>query len=150
MNSITPQAVRADLAAVGLLPTRGRFVLYGDDDKPCAVCPMFGRALARSAPLREEFAAAPRQLAARIDADRLALLAGLPTNYVFGFICGVDRPGDPVPVLFAGNVDYALGHADARAKGYTGDPCPKCGAMTCRPSGACLICDTCNESSGCS
>lgn len=38
----------------------------------------------------------------------------------------------------------------ARLKGYEGDPCPECGALTLVRSGACCKCDTCGASSGCS
>jgi len=38
----------------------------------------------------------------------------------------------------------------ARAKGYEGDPCSACGQLTMVRSGACLKCDTCGETSGCS
>jgi ribonucleoside-diphosphate reductase alpha chain len=38
----------------------------------------------------------------------------------------------------------------ARQKGYEGDPCPKCGQLTLVRSGACLRCDTCGETTGCS
>jgi ribonucleoside-diphosphate reductase alpha chain len=38
----------------------------------------------------------------------------------------------------------------ARLKGYEGDPCPNCQAMTLVRSGACSKCDTCGETSGCS
>ena len=38
----------------------------------------------------------------------------------------------------------------ARAKGYEGDPCPECGALTLVRSGACAKCDTCGATSGCS
>ncbi|MCE9565587.1 MAG: vitamin B12-dependent ribonucleotide reductase [Planctomycetes bacterium] len=37
----------------------------------------------------------------------------------------------------------------ARMKGYEGDPCSKCQAMTLVRSGACMRCDTCGETSGC-
>lgn len=42
--------------------------------------------------------------------------------------------------------------AAARDMGYTGDACtnPDCGRMTMRRNGACLVCDTCGLSSGCS
>ena len=40
--------------------------------------------------------------------------------------------------------------ARARAKGYTGDPCPSCGSMTLLRNGTCLRCDTCGETTGCS
>ncbi len=38
----------------------------------------------------------------------------------------------------------------ARLKGYEGDPCPECGQLTMVRSGACMKCDTCGATSGCS
>jgi ribonucleoside-diphosphate reductase alpha chain len=38
----------------------------------------------------------------------------------------------------------------ARQKGYEGDPCPECQSMTLVRSGACMKCDTCGATSGCS
>ncbi len=38
----------------------------------------------------------------------------------------------------------------ARLKGYEGDPCGECGQLTMVRSGACLKCDTCGATSGCS
>jgi ribonucleoside-diphosphate reductase alpha chain len=38
----------------------------------------------------------------------------------------------------------------ARLKGYEGDPCPECGQLTLVRSGACMKCDTCGATSGCS
>jgi ribonucleoside-diphosphate reductase alpha chain len=37
----------------------------------------------------------------------------------------------------------------ARQKGYEGDPCANCQAMTLVRSGACLRCDTCGATTGC-
>jgi ribonucleoside-diphosphate reductase alpha chain len=46
------------------------------------------------------------------------------------------------------------GHAalvrDAKARGYEGDACPECGAMTMVRNGACLKCVSCGGTSGCS
>jgi hypothetical protein len=39
-----------------------------------------------------------------------------------------------------------LGHQ----AGYDGEPCDRCGALTMRRSGACLVCDSCGATSGCS
>jgi ribonucleoside-diphosphate reductase alpha chain len=39
---------------------------------------------------------------------------------------------------------------DAKARGYEGDACPECGAMTMVRNGACLKCVTCGSTSGCS
>ncbi|TVR04028.1 MAG: vitamin B12-dependent ribonucleotide reductase [Deltaproteobacteria bacterium] len=38
----------------------------------------------------------------------------------------------------------------ARLKGYEGDPCTECGNFTLVRNGACLKCDTCGATSGCS
>ena len=38
----------------------------------------------------------------------------------------------------------------SRAKGYTGDPCPECGALTMVRNGTCLRCDSCGATTGCS
>jgi ribonucleoside-diphosphate reductase alpha chain len=40
--------------------------------------------------------------------------------------------------------------ADARIKGYEGDPCNDCGNFTLVRNGTCLKCDTCGTTSGCS
>ncbi|MEQ1507078.1 MAG: hypothetical protein ABMB14_32925, partial [Myxococcota bacterium] len=39
---------------------------------------------------------------------------------------------------------------DARAKGYEGDACGECGAMTMVRNGSCLKCVSCGSTSGCS
>jgi len=38
----------------------------------------------------------------------------------------------------------------ARERGYTGDPCPECGHLTLVRNGACLKCQTCGATTGCS
>ncbi len=38
----------------------------------------------------------------------------------------------------------------ARLKGYEGDPCPECGQLTLVRNGACLKCDSCGATTGCS
>ncbi len=40
--------------------------------------------------------------------------------------------------------------ASARVKGYEGDACPECGQFTLVRAGACLRCDSCGASTGCS
>lgn len=40
--------------------------------------------------------------------------------------------------------------AEARMKGYDGDPCPECGALTLVRNGACMKCDSCGATTGCS
>ncbi len=45
---------------------------------------------------------------------------------------------------------YALRYAQAKLKGYEGDPCTSCGAMTLVRNGSCLKCDSCGSTTGCS
>jgi ribonucleoside-diphosphate reductase alpha chain len=52
-----------------------------------------------------------------------------------------------VPVALGG---YAAQVRDAKARGYEGDACPECGAMTMVRNGACLKCVSCGSTSGCS
>jgi ribonucleoside-diphosphate reductase alpha chain len=40
--------------------------------------------------------------------------------------------------------------AQARLRGYEGDPCPACGSFTLVRSGTCMKCDTCGGTTGCS
>jgi ribonucleoside-diphosphate reductase alpha chain len=40
--------------------------------------------------------------------------------------------------------------AQARIKGYEGDPCPACGSFTLVRNGTCMKCDTCGATTGCS
>jgi ribonucleoside-diphosphate reductase alpha chain len=40
--------------------------------------------------------------------------------------------------------------AQARIKGYEGDPCPVCGSFTLIRSGTCMKCETCGGTTGCS
>ncbi|MCX6125010.1 MAG: vitamin B12-dependent ribonucleotide reductase, partial [Proteobacteria bacterium] len=39
---------------------------------------------------------------------------------------------------------------EARIKGYEGDPCPECQALTLVRNGSCLKCDSCGTTTGCS
>ncbi len=45
---------------------------------------------------------------------------------------------------------FAQKYAVARMKGYEGDPCPECGALSLVRNGACLKCDSCGSTTGCS
>ncbi|MDR0377499.1 MAG: adenosylcobalamin-dependent ribonucleoside-diphosphate reductase [Spirochaetaceae bacterium] len=66
--------------------------------------------------------------------------------------------GVPAPGAAAGAgpaVDVpALSGADriaqAKIKGYEGDPCPACGSFTLVRNGTCMKCDTCGGTTGCS
>ncbi|MDR2303393.1 MAG: vitamin B12-dependent ribonucleotide reductase [Treponema sp.] len=40
--------------------------------------------------------------------------------------------------------------AEARIRGYEGDPCPNCGSFTLVRNGTCMKCDTCGGTTGCS
>jgi ribonucleoside-diphosphate reductase alpha chain len=46
--------------------------------------------------------------------------------------------------------EQAVKIAQARVKGYEGDPCPVCGFFTLVRNGTCLKCDTCGSTTGCS
>jgi ribonucleoside-diphosphate reductase alpha chain len=46
--------------------------------------------------------------------------------------------------------DYAAKVSEARMKGYDGDPCPECHSMTLVRNGACLKCQSCGSTTGCS
>ena len=46
--------------------------------------------------------------------------------------------------------NFAKKYAEARMKGYEGDPCPECSSMTLLRNGSCLKCDTCGSTTGCS
>ena len=48
--------------------------------------------------------------------------------------------------------DFAIAdlRAEARQKGYVGESCPDCGNFTVVRNGACLKCDTCGSTTGCS
>jgi ribonucleoside-diphosphate reductase alpha chain len=65
---------------------------------------------------------------------------------------------EPQPVLVAaspsGNegprVTKMSAIVAAKEKGYTGDPCPECGHLTLVRNGACMKCQTCGATTGCS
>ena len=66
-------------------------------------------------------------------------------------------PDRPAPALVAHGHNTPQGAKaavtatqTARQKGYTGDPCPECGHLTLVRNGACLKCQTCGATTGCS
>jgi ribonucleoside-diphosphate reductase alpha chain len=67
-------------------------------------------------------------------------------------------PASPVPEPMPTHAHAHAGQAKApvsaykvaREKGYTGDPCPECGHLTLVRNGACLKCQTCGATTGCS
>jgi ribonucleoside-diphosphate reductase alpha chain len=76
---------------------------------------------------------APRALAPEIEAQ-IAKLAE-----------AVNQKAPPGSLAPAGGA-----RAQARARGYEGDACPECGQFTLVRAGACLRCDSCGASTGCS
>jgi ribonucleoside-diphosphate reductase alpha chain len=68
-----------------------------------------------------------------------------------------DRPGarrsrvpPPREAVKVKETDLDCQIAQARIKGYEGDPCPACGSFTLVRSGTCMKCDTCGATTGCS
>ncbi|MDR3144690.1 MAG: vitamin B12-dependent ribonucleotide reductase [Treponema sp.] len=60
-------------------------------------------------------------------------------------------PGQkPSPAASAQEQSESLKIAQARLKGYEGDPCPACGSFTLVRNGTCMKCDTCGGTTGCS
>lgn len=45
---------------------------------------------------------------------------------------------------------FAKKYSIAKMKGYSGDPCSECGALTLVRNGSCLKCDSCGATTGCS
>jgi ribonucleoside-diphosphate reductase alpha chain len=56
----------------------------------------------------------------------------------------------PRPGPAAGTATRAEKVRQARLKGYEGDPCGECGQLTLVRNGACLKCDSCGATTGCS
>ncbi len=63
-----------------------------------------------------------------------------------GLQYGVPPEAKPAPAEFA----TADRRAEARQKGYVGYSCPDCGNFTLVRNGACLKCDACGSTTGCS
>jgi ribonucleoside-diphosphate reductase alpha chain len=62
----------------------------------------------------------------------------------------VDLVKSASPKDDAGEKSEAAKIAQARIKGYEGDPCPACGSFTLVRNGTCMKCDTCGGTTGCS
>jgi ribonucleoside-diphosphate reductase alpha chain len=62
---------------------------------------------------------------------------------------GGDFSGRKIPAGERAGQDEAQA-AQARIKGYEGDPCPVCGSFTLIRNGTCMKCDTCGGTTGCS
>jgi hypothetical protein len=62
---------------------------------------------------------------------------------------GVQFTVTPVPFPLT-RPTLKLSTQTAKQQGYEGDPCTTCGGMKVRRNGACLLCEECQTSSGCS
>jgi len=66
---------------------------------------------------------------------------------------GISRPkGEGPRAVTAATMPTSIADRvkQARQKGYEGDPCSECQSLTMVRSGACMKCDTCGATSGCS
>ncbi|MFN0023633.1 MAG: vitamin B12-dependent ribonucleotide reductase [Parvularculaceae bacterium] len=59
-------------------------------------------------------------------------------------------PGSLAANSARGGQTQPPGRSHAKAKGYEGDACPDCGQFTLVRTGACMRCDSCGASTGCS
>ena len=81
-----------------------------------------------------------------------AAMPSLPTGTPLPFpeATGVAPAPEPVLVAVSGARSAVSAAQAAREKGYTGDPCPECGHLTLVRNGACMKCQTCGATTGCS
>jgi ribonucleoside-diphosphate reductase alpha chain len=63
---------------------------------------------------------------------------------------GVTYEGPRISLNTAKVSGFADSYAQSRMQGYDGDPCSECGALTLVRNGACLKCDSCGGTTGCS
>jgi ribonucleoside-diphosphate reductase alpha chain len=88
--------------------------------------------------------------------------AAASTHRAEGAVCALQALADELrreigataPVQHAGAAETRQARPpareEARLKGYEGDPCPDCGAMTMVRNGTCMKCDSCGATTGCS
>lgn len=96
-------------------------------------------------------------------ADRVAEIAS--THRSEGAVCALEALADELSAEIGGThpaspaaqtpavsprMSAAESRRVAKLKGYEGDPCPDCGAMTMVRNGTCLKCETCGATTGCS
>ena len=83
-----------------------------------------------------------------------SLPTGTPLPFPESLATGVPVASAPAPVPVLVTVSGARATVSAaqaaREKGYTGDPCPECGHLTLVRNGACMKCQTCGATTGCS
>ncbi len=96
----------------------------------------------------------PNSQAPGLQSNLPSLPTGTPLPFPESPTTGVpvDSAPAPVPVLVSVSSAKATVSATqaARQKGYTGDPCPECGHLTLVRNGACMKCQTCGATTGCS
>jgi ribonucleoside-diphosphate reductase alpha chain len=73
----------------------------------------------------------------------------VPAPVLAPTLVGVSGAKPAVPAGASLNAAVSAARA-AREKGYTGDPCPECGHLTLVRNGACMKCQTCGATTGCS
>ena len=106
----------------------------------------------------------PGSQAPGVQSNLPSLPTGTPLPFPESPVSGVPVAAAPAPVpvlvgapstrtaLSAASMSRAAVSAAqaAREKGYTGDPCPECGHLTLVRNGACMKCQTCGATTGCS
>jgi ribonucleotide reductase alpha subunit len=89
----------------------------------------------------------PKPVSKAFSTPRSDHLHPLPENANNGARHAAPAP-QPVPAAVVAIREEKV--RQARLKGYEGDPCPECGQLTLVRNGACLKCDTCGATTGCS
>ena len=97
----------------------------------------------------------PNSQAPGVQGNLPSLQTGTPLPFPEGPIAGAPAATPaPVPAPVLVGVSGARAPISAaqaaREKGYTGDPCPECGHLTLVRNGACMKCQTCGATTGCS
>jgi ribonucleoside-diphosphate reductase alpha chain len=101
--------------------------------------------------LAEAQAAAPKAPAAREPAEKGYQATAQSAATMISSAAMVSTVTEVEVVATRLRTDSAVSKADlARLKGYTGDCCGECGSFTMVRNGACLKCNTCGQTSGCS
>lgn len=95
-------------------------------------------------------------------AEMLEPFAGSPSAPPSDPVSPPPMPSPNWPLSEGTAVEFAIGvasemmslvplrYAESVALGYTGDSCPTCGNFTMVRNGACLKCETCGATTGCS
>jgi ribonucleoside-diphosphate reductase alpha chain len=123
---------RHDLAQVEIEDLRGD-ALHREDDEPEF----------ESEEVVSERVVEPKPLSKAFATPRSEHLRPLPENGTNGH-----KPASRTATLPSQGLEDKI--RQARLKGYEGDPCNECGQLTLVRSGACMKCDTCGATSGCS